>query len=73
MADQMVERLRRDDSQHPVIHLSYEDAGHAIGRPHYRLSPVFGDTSRGNARARADHWERMLEFPDENLADSSQP
>ena len=73
MAGQVVERLRRHDFQHPVIHLSYEDAGHAIGRPHYRMFPVFGGTSRGNARARADHWERMLEFLDENLAVASQP
>ena len=73
MAGQVVERLRRYDFQHPVIHLSYEDAGHAIGRPHYRMFPVFGGTPRGNARARADHWERMLEFLDENLAIASRP
>jgi len=71
MTDQVVERLRRHEFQHPVIHLSYEDAGHAIGRPHYRMFPVFGGTSRGNARARADHWERMIEFLDENLAVAS--
>ena len=67
MAEQVVERLRRHDFRHPVTHLAYDDAGHAIGRPHYRMFPALGGTPSGNARARAEHWEGMLRFLDDNL------
>lgn len=67
MAEQVVERLRRHDFPHPVTHLAYDDAGHAIGRPHYRMFPGLGGTPSGNARARTEHWESMLRFLDDNL------
>ena len=63
MAEQVVERLRRHAFPHPVTHLAYDDAGHAIGRPHYRMFPGLGGTPSGNARARAEHWEAMASVP----------
>ena len=70
MAEQVVERLRRHNFSHPVTHLAYDDAGHAIGRPHYRMFPGLGGTPSGNARARAEHWQGMLQFLDDNLRGS---
>ena len=67
MAEQVVQRLRRHDFPHPVTHLANDDAGHAIGRPHYRMFPATGGTPSGNARARTEHWESMLRFLDDNL------
>ena len=73
MAEQVVERLQRHDFPHPVTHLAYDDAGHAIGRPHYRMFPALGGTPSANARARTAHWESMLQFLDENLRTGSRP
>ena len=67
MAEQVLERLLRHDFPHPVTHLAYDDAGHAIGMPHYQMFPGLGGTPSGNARARTQHWESMLRFLNDNL------
>jgi dienelactone hydrolase len=67
MADQVVDRLRQRGFHYPVTHLAYDDAGHAIGRPHFPSLNRFGGTTEGNGRARAEHWESMLQFLETNL------
>lgn len=75
MADLVVARLQRYGFRHPSRHLSYEQAGHAIGTP-YRpttglsrsVHPVtkivypMGGTPAGYARAQADSWLQVLGF-----------
>ena len=67
MSEQVVERFRRYSFSHPVTHLAYDDAGHAIGRPHFSTVNARGGTPEGNARARAQSWARMLEFLEAHL------
>lgn len=72
MADQVVARLKQHGFRYPVTHLAYDDAGHAIGRPHFPSLNRFGGTTEGNGRARAAHWESMLRFLDSNLGSGPQ-
>jgi dienelactone hydrolase len=80
MADSIMARLRRQHFAHPFQHLTYDHAGHAIGRPfvstmglNSRRHPLtgrvmqLGGTPEGTARARADSWVKMLAFLEENL------
>ena len=67
MADQVVARLKQHGFRYPVTHLAFDDAGHAIGRPHFPSLNAFGGTTEGNGRAREEHWESMLRFLDSNL------
>ena len=81
MADRVVERLKTHKFKHPVLHLSYEDAGHVIGRPYSPTMDVqerrrhnisgrinmMGGTPEGTALASEDSWKKILEFLDTNL------
>jgi dienelactone hydrolase len=81
MGDAIVSRLKRHQFAFPVEHLSYDHAGHAIGRPYSttmnleslrhpltgRIMPI-GGTPEGTAHAREDSWRALLEFLDTNLA-----
>jgi dienelactone hydrolase len=73
MADQVVARFRQHGFRHPVTHLAYDDAGHALGRPHFYTVNRLGGTTEGNGRARAEHWESMLRFLETNLRSAPQP
>ena len=81
MGAAIVSRLKKHDFPFPVRHLSYEHAGHGIGRPYSttmnldalvhpltgRVIPM-GGTPEGTAHAREDSWRALLEFLDANLA-----
>lgn len=81
MADQVAQRLRRHNFEHPVEHYAYENAGHSIGRPYastrgvgarnrHPLSGtinVSGGTPEGTAVASEDAWRRTLDFLDKYL------
>ena len=81
MGDAIVARLKRHQFTFPVRHLSYDHAGHGIGRPYSttmtldairhpltgRIIPM-GGTPEGTAHAREDAWRALLEFFDANLA-----
>jgi dienelactone hydrolase len=81
MGDAIVARLKHHQFAFPVQHLSYDHAGHAIGRPFTttmtidslrhpltgRIMPM-GGTPEGTAHAREDSWRALLEFLDANLA-----
>ena len=74
MARQIVRRLEREAHPHPVIHLSYPGAGHAIGRPFrpttgLSTTPNFalGGTPAEYAVAERDSWPRVLRFLRESL------
>lgn len=70
MSERVMARLRANDFAFAYHHLSYPDAGHAVGMP-----PAFGaseqgpdeavgGTVAGNAAARADMWPKLLCFFD---------
>jgi len=73
----VVSTLRQHNHPHPVRHLDFDDAGHAINLPIVpstqitRIHPVSkvpytnGGTPSGNARANDGSWEGMLAFLDE--------
>jgi dienelactone hydrolase len=74
MAQQIVDRLEREAHPHPVTHLSYPGAGHAIGRPFrpttgLSTTPNFalGGTPAEYAAAERDSWPRVLRFLRESL------
>jgi dienelactone hydrolase len=75
-------RLARHHHQHPWQHVVYQDAGHLIAAPPYdpatrSLTPgpgvmfCHGGTPAGNARARAEGWQRIRTFLAEELATAS--
>ncbi|MCI0489037.1 MAG: acyl-CoA thioesterase/BAAT N-terminal domain-containing protein [Blastocatellia bacterium] len=74
MADMVIARLKERKHKHRYEHLSYESAGHAIGRP-YRPTTTsmgtgtlaLGGTAEANARAQADSWPKVLRFLNDNL------
>ena len=81
MSVEIMDRLRRNHFAHPFLHLSYDHAGHGIGRPYEPTVDVnnvrhpltgrlmrLGGTPAGTAHARADSWPKVLTFLDENLA-----
>jgi dienelactone hydrolase len=80
MSQEIVARLERNHFAYPYKHLTYDHAGHAIGRPFTSTMEInstrhpitgrvlpFGGTPEGTARARADSWVQMLEFLKANL------
>jgi dienelactone hydrolase len=80
MAEAIVSRLKRHEFAFPVQHLSYDHAGHGIGRPYsttMNLDSIrhpltgliirMGGTPEGTAHAREDAWRGLLEFLDANL------
>ena len=80
MCGEIMDRLRRNHFAHPFVHLSYEHAGHGMGRPYTSTVDVndvrhpltgqsmrLGGTPAGTAHARADSWSKVLAFLDENL------
>ncbi len=84
MAGAIVARLKRHDFTYPVESLTYDNAGHAIGRPYTSTMnlngirhPIsgrvmhLGGTPAGTAKARADSWPKMLAFVDRNLRGSA--
>ena|ERR1019366_4988124 len=84
MSEKVMARLQRNQFPYVYKHLSYDDAGHAIGRPYTstmdlndtrhpltgRIMP-FGGTPDGTARAREDSWRQVLVFLDEHLRNAS--
>jgi dienelactone hydrolase len=86
MADEIMARLRRNRFEYPFQHLTYEHAGHGIGRPftstmelNSRRHPLtgrivrMGGTPSGTALARADSWRKMLAFLDEVMGQATSP
>ncbi len=80
MSEKVMARLQRNRFPYVYKHLSYDDAGHAIGRPYTSAMDLndtrhpltgrimqFGGTPEGTAHAREDSWRQMLGFLDENL------
>lgn len=74
-----MDRLREARHPHPVEHLVYQGAGHAIAPPPYGPATELtsqgpgvllasGGTPEANARARADAWLRTRRFLTEHLA-----
>ena len=70
----IAQQLEAARHPHPVVHLSYEDAGHVItypyapttmlARPHpvSRIDIAFGGTAAGNAFACEQSWPAVLAF-----------
>ncbi len=74
MAEKVAERLKEKKHPHPVKHLRYEGAGHAIVSAYMpaRLTvesgtPAMGGTPEANAKAQADSRPQILAFLKENL------
>lgn len=73
MSDMVVERLRAKGFGHPVEHLAYENAGHAVSSPPALPSTsgypdeAVGGTAAGNIAGRADMWPRLIGFFDAAL------
>jgi dienelactone hydrolase len=80
MADLVVARLQRHSFTHPYLHLSYEQAGHAVGTPYRpttgltrsvhpitKIAYPMGGTPAGYARAQADSWPQVLGFLETHL------
>jgi hypothetical protein len=84
MAQRIVDRLHQRNFSHPVVHLSYEHAGHYIGRPYIStrgvdqrtrhpisgVVNVSGGTPEGTAIASEDSWRKTLQFLDTYLRPS---
>lgn len=79
-SNEIMDRLRRDHFAYPFKHLSYEHAGHGIGRPYTSTVDInsvrhpltgrlmrLGGTPAGTAHARSDSWPQVLAFLEENL------
>jgi len=80
MSEQIMARLRRNQFPYVYKHFTYENAGHAIGRPYTSTMDLndtrhpltgrlmhFGGTPEGTAHAREDAWRQTLAFLDEQL------
>ena len=80
MSDEIVARLQRNHFAFPYKHLTYDHAGHGIGRPFTSTMEInatrhpltgriirLGGTPEGTAHARADSWTQMLAFLKANL------
>jgi hypothetical protein len=73
MSDMVVHRLREKAFSHPVEHLAYENAGHAVSSPPALPAmsgypdEAAGGTAAGNAAGRADMWPRLIGFFDAAL------
>ncbi len=80
MAGKIVARLKQAKFPYPVESLTYDHAGHAVGRPYIstmslkgRRTPNnprpldMGGTPAGTAKARADSWPKMLAFVEASL------
>jgi dienelactone hydrolase len=80
MCDEIVARLRHKHFAHPFEHLSYDNAGHGIGRPYTSTMEInatrhpltgrllqLGGTPAGTAHAREDSWQHVLAFFKANL------
>ncbi len=73
MSEMVVARLREKGFAHPVEHLAYENAGHAVSSPPALPSmsgypdEAAGGTAAGNAAGRADMWPRLVGFFDAAL------
>ena len=70
MASRVMDRLKRRGHPFADRHLSYESAGHLIGKAYLPTGSTLvaggrletGGTPEANARAQADSWPRVLEF-----------
>lgn len=78
LADIAVTRMLRHGFHHPVEHVSYEGAGHAIRFPYTpamleifhpitKSALAFGGSLRANAIAQEDSWRKLLQFLGEHL------
>jgi dienelactone hydrolase len=80
MSEKVMARLQRNQFPYVYKHLSYDNAGHAIGRPYTSTMDLndtrhpltgrimqIGGTPEGTAHAREDSWRQMLAFMDEQL------
>jgi dienelactone hydrolase len=83
MSEKVMARLQRNNFPYAFKHLSYDGAGHAIGRPYTSTMDLndtrhpltgrimqFGGTPEGTAHAREDSWRQMLAFLDGQLRGS---
>jgi dienelactone hydrolase len=84
MSEKVMARLQRNRFPYVYKHLSYDNAGHAIGRPYTSTMDLndtrhpltgqimqLGGTPEGTAHAREDSWRQLLGFLDENLRHAS--
>jgi len=84
MSEKVMARLQRNRFPYPYKHLSYDGAGHAIGRPYTSTMDLkdtrhpltgrimqLGGTPEGTAHAREDSWRQVLAFLDEQLRHAS--
>jgi dienelactone hydrolase len=84
MSEKVMARLQRNQFPYPYKHLSYDGAGHAIGRPYTSTMDLndtrhpltgrimqLGGTPEGTAHAREDSWRQMIGFLDEQLRHAS--
>ncbi len=82
MSDLVIERLKKNNFRFKYEHLSYDNAGHAVLGPPSIVAAVtnnnpsastqidkldFGGTKEANDFARADSWEKTLNFLDRNF------
>ena len=74
MADMIIARLKERKHKYSYEHLSYESAGHAIGRIYRPTTSsmgtgtlAMGGTAEANARAQADSWPKVLRFLNDSL------
>jgi dienelactone hydrolase len=84
MSEKVMARLQRNQFPYVYKHLSYDNAGHAIGRPYTSTMDLndtrhpltgrimqIGGTPEGTAHAREDSWRQVLAFLDEQLRHAS--
>ena len=74
MSDAVADRLRAHRFPHPVEELKYPGAGHAAfgmpipaGNPALAQLQALGGDAAGNVAARADSWQKALDFLDRSL------
>jgi dienelactone hydrolase len=80
MSERVMDRLHRNNFGYLYEHLSYENAGHGIGRPYTSTMEInrvvhplthrvidLGGTPAGTAHAREDAWKHILAFLDAHL------
>lgn len=65
-AETLIDVLEASDHDWPFVHLSYEDAGHAIAAPYESTDEdtlaELGGTDAATAHAAADAWRHVLEY-----------
>lgn len=80
MSNAIMARLDHNHFAYPHEHLTYDNAGHGLGRPYTSTMDInevrhpltgrviaLGGTPEGTAKAREDAWRHTLKFLEENL------